>query len=516
MRVYEGNIITLHGDNPKAAYLVEKGGKIEFTGDELPERFDSLPKIKTGPGAILPAFIDTHLHFSSYAFFSCSTDIRSAGNFTEMGKLIREQSEHQKKGIIVLFGASAYTVEEGIIPDRVLLDLIIDNRPVFIVKYDGHAGSANSKFIESMPKSIFKDRGFDEAKGLFFNESFFAAIDYITKSVSPVTLVKNMLRAHDSLAQKGISCIHSAEGVGFPRDLDVDTARLVARGANGIRTKIFFQTMDVSKVVKRKLPAIGGCFATALDGCFGSKDAALLEPYRDNKDNKGILYYNQEAVNAFVDTANRAGLQISLHAIGDAAFRQAVHAYEYALKKFPRDDHRHTIIHGCLAHRDDIERAAGLGLHIAAQPAFGNWDEEPLSYLESIIGDRAYTLNPLRSMLMAGLLVSGGSDAPCTLPDPLRGIASAMNHVSADERLTFEEALALFTRDAACAGFEEDRYGTFEPGKIFDAVFVDRDPYDLPWNEVGKTRVLDLYVSGKKRKKGSSLTEMGLRALFHR
>ena len=80
---------------------------------------------------------------------------------------------------------------------------------------------------------------------------------------------------------------------------------------------IYFQTMDVKKVLKRKLPRIGGCFATALDGCFGSEDAALRTPYTNNTASRGVLFYSQSQVNQFVREANRKGLQISLHAVGD-------------------------------------------------------------------------------------------------------------------------------------------------------------------------------------------------------
>ena len=90
--------------------------------------------------------------------------------------------------------------------------------------------------------------------------------------------------------------------------------------------------MDIKKVLKRKLPRVGGCFATALDGCFGSVDAALNEPYSNDSQNKGVLFYTQEKVDAFVREANRAHLQIEMHAIGDAAFDHAVNAFATALQ----------------------------------------------------------------------------------------------------------------------------------------------------------------------------------------
>ena len=112
--------------------------------------------------------------------------------------------------------------------------------------------------------------------------------------------------------------------------------------------------MDTEKVIKRGLTRIGGCFETALDGCFGSKDASLLTPY-ENSNDCGVLYYSDEKVTEFCKKANRAGLQIEMHAIGDRAFNQATRALKAALDDYPREDHRHTIIHACLPTEEGIE-----------------------------------------------------------------------------------------------------------------------------------------------------------------
>ena len=101
--------------------------------------------------------------------------------------------------------------------------------------------------------------------------------------------------------------------------------------------------MNVDVALKRKLPRIGGCFECALDGCFGSHDAAMNEPYIDSLGGDGVLYYDDEKVIDFCKKANRAGLQIEMHAIGDKAFDQACRALKAALDDYPRKDHRHGI-----------------------------------------------------------------------------------------------------------------------------------------------------------------------------
>ena len=186
------------------------------------------------------------------------------------------------------------------------------------------------------------------------------------------------------MASIGIGMIHSISGVGFSHDLDVDMERYFGAGLkNGMQYRVFFQTMDTEKVIKRGLTRIGGCFETALDGCFGSKDASLLTPY-ENSNDCGVLYYSDEKVDGILKKANRAGLQIEMHAIGDRAFNQATRALKAALDDYPRKDHRHTIIHACLPTEEGIEICKKYNISLSVQTAFIDWRQEPDEYLKEI------------------------------------------------------------------------------------------------------------------------------------
>lgn len=205
------------------------------------------------------------------------------------------------------FGASPYSVSDGHLVRRVQLDEVCPDKPLFLVKYDGHACVVNTVLLNEVRGKVQHLRGFHEDTGEMNQEAFFAVSDYITASLSTVQLVAHMQKALDDLAARGIGMIHTVSGVGFARDLDVDLERFFARGiTNGMQMRVFMQTLDVNKAVKRKLPRIGGCFETALDGCFGSMDAALLSPYENTSD-CGVLYYSDEKVTEFCKAANRAG-----------------------------------------------------------------------------------------------------------------------------------------------------------------------------------------------------------------
>ena len=435
MRVFKGNIITCDEKNTIARYLVVKNGRIAWVGNKLPDVFKDVKTIDLGRRALIPSFADSHIHFASFATFHAGLNVMNARSNAQILEMLEDYVKDCDEKLVMGFGASPYSVLEGKLISRQELDSVCPDRPVFIGKYDGHACVINTPLLEKLRKKISHLRGFHEDTGEMNQEAFFAVSDAVTGSISLPKLVRNMENAANYMASKGIGMIHTVSGVGFPADLDVDLERWFARGLdNGLQIRVFFQTMDVDKVRRRKLPRIGGCFETALDGCFGSADAALRAPYQLS-DDKGVLYYSDEKVAEFCRKANRAGLQIEMHAIGDAAFDQAARALKEALEDFPRRDHRHTIIHCCLPTSEGIEICKEYKILMAVQSAFIGWDQEPDSYLETLLGkERAAALNPLRTFADAGIIMSAGSDAPCTDPDPIMWIHKACNHSNPVQR----------------------------------------------------------------------------------
>ena len=498
MRVFKNaEFISCEDENRIFKYLVQKDGKIIFTGNQLPEEYAQTESVDLKNRCVVPAFGDTHIHFTSFAYFHSGLDCRNVQDFAELGELIRHYIAQGKKEKIILgFGCSAHTVKEKRLPSKDDLDKIT-NHPLMIVKYDGHAAVGNTALIKKLPVSILADAGFEKATGWFYLSAFYRAVNNITQSVSLPTVFKNMIAGSDYLARKGIALVHTAEGVGFPLDLDVDLIRLANRGLPQ-KFYIFFQTMNVKKVLRRKLPCIGGCFTTALDGCFGSVDAALKEPYSHNLGSSGTLFYSQKEVNEFVKEANRCGLQIAMHAIGDAAIEQALTALELALNDFPRDDHRHIIIHADLMSKEAIQKAAKLKICIALQTSFLYWQQEPVEYLRRILGTRIKNLIPLKSMLEGGLTIAGGSDAPCTLPDPIAAIHAACNHPNPDESVSVLDALRMHTSTCAKLSFDEDKRGTLSKGKLADFVVLDKNPLQIPAEKLNTVKIEALYLKGEK------------------
>ena len=348
MRSYHGTVICCDDPGTVCSWLVEHRGRILYTGKTLPAEYRRSAVTELGKRVLLPAFCDTHLHFSSFALFHNGINVSALGSNEEILHVLKDVHEASRDEILIAFGLSPHSVREGRLVNRHELDTVLPRSPAVLVKYDGHGSVINSILLRMLPGGAAGLEGYDARTGEMSGEAHQAVIDYVTGTIPPVLLVKNMIRTYDFMVSRGFGMLHSAGGIGFPRDLDMDLERWVARGIrSGFQTRLSFQTMKTEKVLRRKMTRIGGCFRTALDGSFGSMTAALHSPYR-GQSGKGVLFYSDEEISDFCRKANREGLQISLHARGDAAFDQAARALDAALADYPREDHRHGIIHACL------------------------------------------------------------------------------------------------------------------------------------------------------------------------
>lgn len=500
MKCFKGKILSLDPSNGVYRYLVEEDGKIIYVGNELPVCYASARMIELGEGVLLPSFVDTHQHFASFSTFHAGLNVMDAASNSEILEMVRQFAQKSNRKTLIAFGASPYSVREKRLVTRQELDRVCPDKEIMVVKYDGHACIVNSKLLAKLDEKVRNLRGYHPDSGEMNQEAFFEFSNYITNSLSPVDLFRNMQNAVDFMAEKGIGCVHTVSGVGFVANLDITMEKIFAKGLhNGFQIRVFPQSMNTQVATRRKLPRIGGCFACALDGCFGSHDAALLEPYADDIGGDGVLYYDDRKVIDFCIAANRAGLQIELHAIGDKAFDQACRGLKAALDDHPRADHRHGIIHDCLPTPDGIEICKKYHILMQMQSAFINWKQEPDGYLMSILGEKRWErLNPIGSLHKNGIMVAFGSDAPCTSPDPLMWIHRAVNNTNLQEAVSVEDALRMATYNGYYTTFDEKERGSLEVGKIADMVVLSKDPYAVPKESLKNIRVSALYLGGKQ------------------
>ena len=512
MKCYKGAILSVNQGDEVFKYLVEDKGIIVYVGNDLPQRYACAEIIDLGEKALAPSFVDTHQHFASFSIFHAGLNVMDAGSNEEISGMVADfYARSGNAKTLIAFGASPYSVRERRLISREELDKVCPDKEIMVVKYDGHACIVNSKLLQKIDGKVRSLRGYHPDTGEMNQEAFFKVSDYITGSLSVVDLFSKMQAAADYEASMGIGMVHTVSGVGFVANLDITTEKLFAKSLdNGFQVRVFPQSMDVGVATSRKLPRIGGCFECALDGCFGSHDAAMNEPYLDGGD--GVLYYDDEKVTEFCIKANRAGLQIEMHAIGDKAFDQATRCLKAALDDFPREDHRHGIIHDCLPTEEGIRICRDYHIQMPVQSAFINWKQEPDEYLESIMGaERTSRLNPVKTFRDNGIVVSLGSDAPCTSPDPIVWIDRCVNNPVVSERVTVQDALRMATYNGCYASFDEKERGSLEEGKIADMVILSANPYEIPSEAIKELRVESLILSGEPYRSASGSV---LKAVF--
>lgn len=499
MKCYKGTILTVDADDSICSFLVENDGKIQYVGNELPQEYSTAEMIDLGNKVLVPAFVDTHQHFASFSTFNAGLNVMEAESNAEISRMIGEYASKTSSKTIIAFGASPHSVKEGRLINREEIDAVCAGKEVMVIKYDGHACIISSALLNKLDRKLRKLRGYHPDSGEMNQEAFFACSDYITGSLSIPDLFRNMQMATDFMASKGIGSVHTVSGVGFIANLDITIEKLFAKSlTNGFQIRVFPQSLNVKVATSRNIPRIGGCFECALDGCFGSRDAALNEPYSDNEGGEGVLYYSDEKIIEFCKEANRKGLQIELHAIGDKAFDQAARALKTALDDYPRNDHRHGIIHDCLPTEEGIAICKEYNIQMPVQSAFIGWRQEPDSYLEELLGkERVSRLNPIKTFADNGITVSFGSDAPCTSPDPLMWIHKAVNHSNPSERITVQQALRMATYNGAYATFDEKERGSLEVGKVADMVILSANPYTVSAESLKDINVERLILGGR-------------------
>ena len=193
--------------------------------------------------------------------------------------------------------------------------------------------------------------------------------------------------------------------------------------------------------------------------------------------------------------AHKAGLQVAMHAVGDAAVEQALAAYEAALAAYSREDHRHRIEHCEIIREGQVQRAQRLGVALAIQPPFNHYWPHT-EYIRSVGEERALKADPVRRLMRPGLLVAGGSDSTVTPFGPLIGVHAAVNHSNPAERVSVQTALELYTINAARIAFQETDRGSLEVGKLGDFVVLAEDPFEVDLSHIKDVPVEMTVIGG--------------------
>jgi predicted amidohydrolase YtcJ len=313
------------------------------------------------------------------------------------------------------------------------------------------------------------------------------------------------------LQRHGVTALH--EIVAEPDHIN-DYLALRERGQLGVRVRFYVRAVEARTKMEylMGLGLRGGLgdewlrldgIKVSVDGSCESRNAALYQPYPGEPDNTGMVRVSQDHLNEVFAQANRAHLQIAVHAIGPRAVDIALVAFEHALADLPRKDHRHRMEHAYVPPHPEgqYERIKRLGLLLSDQPAllYSSGD----AYHEIFRPEGVVDWMPLRRAIDMGIRVHANSDFPSTPIDPMIGLAGAVTRrskggrpVDPSQAVTVQEALHMLTTANAYASFEENAAGTISCGKRADLALLDRDPYETPADELRSITVRATVLDG--------------------
>ena len=433
------------------------------------------------PGAtILPGFIDSHVHLTGTGINLAGPRLDQVQSAGEMLGSLREAAQGSA-GSLLAHGFDETKWADPELPSLADLDET-SAKPLIAVRTDGHLCLANRPALEGsgaldVPGAELDAEG--HPTGVLRRQANDRAQAWFHESLTPAEIQEYQLRAAGLAAARGVTCVHEMALVDRrgPRDFEVLMAH---RSQLPVDVVTYAATTNIGLVIDYGLSRIGGDLS--LDGSIGARTALLAEPYADGE-GTGAQYFDLDYLCEFLHNAHLANLQVSVHAIGDGAVEQILVAWERVylaldsrLRRHFRA-RRHRVEHFEMPTRGQIERAAVLGVVVSAQPAFdAAWGGQGELYERRLGPERAGRMNPFKMLLERGITVGGGSDSPITPLDPMAGIMAAEGHHDANQRLSREEAIRMFTYGSAALSHLEEKKASLEPGKQADFAAYEVDP----------------------------------------
>jgi predicted amidohydrolase YtcJ len=519
LAVVNARVWTGDARRPWADAIAVRGERIAAVGSsaEVKKMASADARVIDAKGAMMvPGFIDSHVHFVDGGFGLSSVQLRDAKTPAEFIARIKAFAATVPAGTWILGGDWDHTTWGGELPRRDWIDSVTPKHPVWVNRLDGHMGLANSAALRAAGVTratrdvaggtIVRDaRG--EPTGIL-KDNAQELVGRAIPDAPPEIADRALDAAMTYVAQQGVTSVHN---MGSWSDLAVFER---AHKAGRLRTRIYAAVpLATWERLRDTVAARGrgdewlriGALKGFVDGSLGSHTAAMLQPFSDAPKDTGLLVNTLDDLYTWTSGADKAGLHVMVHAIGDRAIRDQLDIFERVEHEDGPRDRRFRIEHAQHIAPADIPRFAQLGVIASMQPYHaiddGRWAEQ-------VIGpERSKTTYAFRSLLDSKARLAFGSDWSVAPATPIEGIYAAVTRRTLDDKhpggwvpeqkISVEDALRAYTMGSAYASFEEGSKGSLERGKLADFVLIDRDLTRIPPEQIRDAHVLMTVVGGK-------------------
>ncbi|KAA0226981.1 amidohydrolase [candidate division KSB1 bacterium] len=475
---------------------------------------------------VLPGFHDSHVHPVSGGIELGQCNLNGLQTQQEIFDAVREYVQKNPALPWIVGGGWDLPIFPNANPTKQQLDQLVSDRPAFLSAADGHSAWVNSKALElagitaataDPPEGrIERDPLSKEPTGTLRER----ATDLVSKHIPPLTSADYLAGAKRGLAMAnrfGITSLQEAsatpEILAAYDSLDRSgelTARVVAAMyVDPAKDEAQIKELKQKRSRYRGKNLRADAVKIFADGVIESRTAAMLAPYLDRPDYRGIPNLEADKFKRLVTALDQEKFQVHIHAIGDRAIRMALDAHEAAQLANGRRDARHHLAHIQLIDPQDIPRFERLGIIANFQSLWAYADTYITELTEPALGpERSRWLYPIGSVMRSGAMIVGGSDWSVSSMNPLDAIQVAVTRRGVDdstgsawipqEIVDLPTMLAAYTINGAYVNHQENETGSIEVGKAADLIVLDRNLFEIPVHEIHNAKVLLALLEGRE------------------
>ncbi|MCJ7523619.1 MAG: amidohydrolase [Candidatus Aminicenantes bacterium] len=518
--LYNGKIFTVDASQPWATAVAIRDGKFVAVGSdaEVKKLIGKDTEMVDLKGRLaLPGFNDAHLHFASGGLYLLGIDLRPARDEKEFGSILKGYIYKLPKGEWVTGGNwdhESWPSKKH--PGKELIDAFTPDNPVMVRRLDGHMALANSLALKlaginrDTPNpqggEIVKDTKTGEPSGILRDN----ACDLVAAVIPPISRVRREQAIRTAIRHAQELGVTSIQDNSSQEDLEI-YQELLAKGELGVRVNAWRSCDCIADFARIGInAAFGGPFLRLgvvkifVDGSMGAGTALFFEPYADDPTTCGLPIYKENELNALVLAADKAGLQVAAHAIGDKANAWILNAFAKARAENGERDSRHRVEHSQVVKPEDVSRFRELAVIASIQPSHCIVD---MRWAEKRIAARVNNAYRFASFLKNGVHLAFGTDWAVEQLDPRLGIYAAVSREfpsggpiggwHSAEKFSLAQAIEMYTLGSAYAEFQEKRKGSVTPGKFADLVVMEKNLFEISQKEILTTPVAMTILAGK-------------------